>query len=124
MEEVEFFNDGKVSVTSARFRVGSNTYAMQGVTSVKRGQKDANKSPAILTALVGLGMMFGADQPSIKILGFLLFILGVFLFKKLKAEYSVYLNSASGESQALQSKDKSYIDRVIDALNESIVHRG
>ena len=124
MEEVEFFNDGKVSVTSARFRVGASTYAMQGVTSVKRGQKDANKFPAILMALIGIFMIFSADQISMKIVGIILIALGVLLFKKLKPEYSVYLNSSSGESQALQSKDRSYIDKVIDALNESIVHRG
>ncbi len=44
MEEVEFFNDGNVSVTSARFRVGASTYAMQGVTSVKRAKALLNKS--------------------------------------------------------------------------------
>lgn len=124
MEEVEFFNDGKVSVSSARFRVGASTYAMQGVTSVKRGQKDANKFPAILMCVIGIFMLIGAEGLSFKAIGIVLMILGVYLFRKLKPEFSVYLNSASGESQALQSKDKHYIDKVIDALNQSIVHRG
>lgn len=124
MEEVEFFNDGKVSVSSARFRVGADTYAMQGVTSVKRATKEANKVPAFLIALVGILMAFGADLVSTKLIGVVLIILGVILFRKLKPEYSVYLNSSSGESQALKSKDVIYIDQVIDALNKSIVHRG
>nr|WP_154324867.1 DUF6232 family protein [Pantoea sp. 201603H] len=124
MEEVEFFNDGKVSVSSARFRVGASTYAMQGVTSVKRGQKDANKLPAILMVAIGLFMLIGVEHFGSKSLGVLLMVIGVILFKKLKPEFSVYLNSASGESQALQSKDKGYIDKVIEALNQSIVHRG
>jgi len=124
MEEVEFFNDGNVSVTSARFRVGESTYAMQGVTSVKRAKKDANKLPAILMIFIGALMIFGADQTGTKILGGVLIIAGIIVFRKMKAEYSVYLNSSSGESQALKSKDVSYIDQVIDALNKSIVHRG
>ncbi|MEG3128141.1 DUF6232 family protein [Pantoea cypripedii] len=124
MEEVEFFNDGKVSVTSARFRVGASTYAMQGVTSVKRGQKDANKFPAILMVIIGIITLLGAEHLSAKAIGGVLIVLGVVIFKKLKPEFSVYLNSSSGESQALQSKDKEYIDKVINALNESIVHRG
>lgn len=124
MEEVEFFNDGNVSVSSARFRVGASTYAMQGVTSVKRAKKDANKFPAILMMFIGALMTFGADQIGTKIFGVVLVVAGIIIFRKLKAEYSVYLNSSSGESQALKSKDVLYIDQVIDALNKSIVHRG
>lgn len=124
MEEVEFFNDGNVSVSSARFRVGASTYAMQGVTSVKRAKKDANKFPAILMIFIGALMTFGADQIGSKIFGVVLVVVGIIVFRKMKAEYSVYLNSSSGESQALKSKDVSYIDQVIDALNKSIVHRG
>jgi len=124
MEEVEFFNDGKVSVSSARFRVGSSTYAMQGVTSVKRAIKEANKAPALLIVLVGILMACGADLTSTKLIGIALIAFGVILFRKLKPEYSVYLNSSSGESQALKSKDVIYIDEVIEALNKSIVYRG
>lgn len=124
MDEVEFFNDGRVSVTSARFRVGASTYAMQGVTSVKRGQKDANKLPAILMGVVGALILISANELGGKVFGFILVLLAVFIFKKLKSEFSVYLNSSSGESQALKSKDKNYIDQVINALNSSIVHRG
>lgn len=124
MDEVEFFNDGKVSVSSARFRVGTNTYAMQGVTSVKRGQKDPNKLPAVLLVIVGIFMLISADPVSTKAFGVIMIMLGFVIFKLLKPEFSVYLNSSSGESQALQSKDRNYIDQVIEALNQSIVHRG
>ncbi|VXC75531.1 QacE (fragment) [Enterobacterales bacterium 8AC] len=40
-------------------------------------------------------------------------------YKAIKPEYSVVLNSASGESQ-----NEKYINTVIDALNQSIGHRG
>ena len=68
--------------------------------------------------------MFSADQAVFKIFGLILIVVGIVIFKCLKSECSVFLNSASGESQALKSDDKSYINKVINALNESIVHRG
>ena len=49
------------------------------------------------------------------------------LFKQtepLLATYSVILATASGASQALTSKDKVYIERVVAALNDAIVKRG
>lgn len=124
MEEKEFYNNGNVSVTNARFRVGSNTYAMNGVTSVKRGQTDPNKGAPVVLGIIGLIVIFVATALSAKAFGVLMVIVAIIWFKKLTPEYSVYLNSASGESQALSSKNQRYIDEVINALNESIVHRG
>ncbi|MEA9389561.1 DUF6232 family protein [Acerihabitans sp. TG2] len=122
-EEKEFYTNGNVSITNARFRVGSTTYAMQGVTSVKKHRIAANKIWAILMVLAGLGMMFWAELSG-KVVGFVILILGVIIFKMLKDTYIVILNSSSGESQALNSKDEKYIDDVINSLNDAIVHRG
>lgn len=124
MEEKEFYNNDGVSVTNARFRVGTNTYAMNGVTSVKRGQTEPNRAAPIVLGIIGLITVFVATGLGAKAFGVLMVVLAIFWVKKLTPEYSVYLNSASGESQALSSKDKLYIDKVINALNESIVHRG
>ena len=74
--------------------------------------------------VVGALILISANELGGKVFGFILVLLAVFIFKKLKSEFSVYLNSSSGESQALKSKDKNYIDQVINALNSSIVHRG
>lgn len=123
MEEKEFYSNGNVSVSSARFRVGTNTYAMNGVTSVKRGQTVPNKTGPVVIGILGI-IIFCATGLSGKVIGLAMFALGIFWAKKITPEYIVYLNSASGESQALSSKDSVYIDEVINALNESIVHRG
>lgn len=124
MEETEFYNNGNVSVTSARFRVGTNTYAMNGVTSVKRGQTQPNKAAPVVMGLIGLAVLFAAAGIGAKAIGFIMVIIAIFWAKNITPDYIVYLNSASGESQALTSKDSVYIDQVINALNESIVHRG
>lgn len=124
MEEIEFFRRENVSVTNARFMVGSKTYAMNGVTSVKKGEKTKSKIIPILFVLTGVLLFFSTPGITARILASALVIIGVFAYKAIKPEYSVVLNSASGESQALTSQHEKYIDMVIDALNQSIVHRG
>ncbi|MFE8048642.1 DUF6232 family protein [Brenneria goodwinii] len=123
MDEVEFYNNENVSVTNARFRVGENTYAMNGVTSVKRGKTNPSKAGAVILGIIGVLMVLSGSV-SVKIIGGIMLIVAVLWFKAIKPEYIVFLNSSSGESQALSSKNEKYINDVINALNESIVHRG
>ena len=123
-KEIEFYRNGNVSITNARFMVGSTTYAMHGVTSVKRGEKIPSKVGPIITGIIGILMIFLAATLMFKAIGVLVVLFAIFWFKGLKTEYLVFLNSASGEAQALTSTDKSYIDSVIHHLNEAIIHRG
>ncbi|SEK65149.1 hypothetical protein SAMN04487787_1037 [Kosakonia sacchari] len=124
MEEVQFYNNGNVSITNSRFMVGSTTYAMNGVTSVKRGQTKPSKVAPVILAIIGLIMLFAAATLMFKGIGILLVVIAVAWFKSIKPEYIVFLNSASGESQALSSTDRKYIDDVIKSLNDAIIHRG
>ena len=41
-----------------------------------------------------------------------------------QGRYSVRITAAGGETDALVAKDRAYIERVVDALNEAIVRRG
>lgn len=123
MEEKAFFNQGNVSVSSARFIVDGQTYAMNGVTSVKTGRKDPSRWGPIILGIVGLVSLGGAAAGSV-ILGLTLIGLAVFWWTKQKPELSVVLSSASGEAQALKSKDAEFINGVIEALNSAIIHRG
>ncbi|HEY4437990.1 MAG TPA: DUF6232 family protein [Lelliottia sp.] len=124
MEEKEFYRNGNVSITNARFIVGSTTYAMNGVTSVKRGQTDPSKVGPVILAIIGLAMVFMAAAFLTKAIGVVIVIAAIAWFKAIKPDYMVFLNSSSGESQALTSQDKQYIDDVINSLNNAIIHRG
>lgn len=124
MEETEFYRNGDVSITNSRFIVGSTTYAMNGVTSVKRGQTDPSKVGPVVLAIIGIIMVFAAGTILFKGFGVLAVVAAVAWFKAIKPEYIVFLNSSSGESQALSSIDKKYIDDVINSLNNAIIHRG
>ncbi|WP_082190273.1 DUF6232 family protein [Frateuria defendens] len=120
MEEKIFFDQGGVSVSNARFIVHEKTYAMNGVTSVKQVVTLPSRGGPIIVGLFGLVAMFAGSI----IAGAALLAAAVFWWIKQKSDWLVVLSSSSGETQALTSKDRGYIDAVIAALNQSIVHRG
>jgi hypothetical protein len=57
-------------------------------------------------------------------MGLIMLGLAIFWWTKQKPELSVVLSSSSGEAQALGSKDAAYINSVVEALNNAIIHRG
>ncbi|PKM19840.1 MAG: QacE [Gammaproteobacteria bacterium HGW-Gammaproteobacteria-15] len=122
MEEKVFFNQGNVTVSNSRFIVNGQTYAMSNVTSVKSGEIAPNHGAAVILGFIGLACLLGSG--GMFFFGLLLIGLAIYMFMKNKPTYSVILNTASGENQALTSTDKQYIVQVINSLNESIVNRG
>jgi hypothetical protein len=92
---------------------------MNGVTSVKRGLKEPPRSLPIALLFIGAGIMFVH-----KGLGYLLLAIAILWLAMQRDKHTIMLNSASGESQALTSTDKEYIQSIINALNEAIIHRG
>ena len=123
MEEKVFFDQGGVSVSNSRFIVHGQTYAMNGVTSVKQAVKNPSRLGPIVLGFFGLMLLLGGSTTSV-IWAVILLALAVFWWIKQKPEWIVVLNSSSGETQALTSQDRTYIDGVINALNNSIIHRG
>jgi hypothetical protein len=57
-------------------------------------------------------------------LGILTILFGVLALSVAKSEYSVILNTSSGEAEALKSKDREFIENVVSALNQAIIARG
>ena len=124
MEETEFYKDGNVSITNARFMVDSTTYAMNGVTSVKRGQTNPSKVWPVIMAIIGVGVVFAAAALMAKAICVVIVLLAIAWFKAIKPDYILFLNSSSGESQPLSITEKHYIHVEINSLNNAIIHRG
>jgi hypothetical protein len=122
MDEQVFFEHGNVKVTNARFIVGSQTYAMNGVTSVKSSVTPPSRGGLIIAIVVGLLMLAG--PVGMKLLGVGLIAFAAWMLSQQKSLHAVFLSSASGEVQALADTDDAYIDGVVHALNEALVHRG
>lgn len=96
---------------------------MNGVTSIKSRIVPANRTLGIVLLIVGILMVVGASGGG-KVLGLLVAGLGGYLLSRAKATHIVLLHSSSGEAQALSAQDEPYIQSVINALNEALVHRG
>lgn len=122
MEEQIFFDQAGVSVSNARFIVHGQTYAMNNVTSVKQSVIEPSRAGPVILILLGLIIMLGGGTGIV--IGLATIALGIFWISKQKAIWIVDLNTASGETQALRSTNREYIDSVIHALNQSIIHRG
>ncbi|HAQ66141.1 MAG TPA: QacE [Bacteroidales bacterium] len=118
-EEKVFLDERGVKVTNARFVTYSKTHALSGITSVSTFTVSPSKKGPIIVAVLGLIAL------AIKWwLGIILIAAGVGWFLSLKDEYQVVLSSSSGNEDALTDRDSAFIGRVVDALNEAIIHRG
>lgn len=123
MDEKTFFESGNVKVTNARFIVGSRTYAMSGVTSVKSHVEEPKRGGPIIVGLLGLIITLIGTVTAI-VIGLVLIAAAVMMLIGQKPEYSVILSSSSGEVQALSSEDEAHISGVINSLNDVLIHRG
>ena len=119
MEEKEFFRYEDVTVTNSRFIVASQTFAMSNITSVRASQTPPKRFWPIILILVGL--LFSASTAAI---GIGLIVVGGVWLALQKTYYHVALTTAGGETQALTSEQREYIEKVVRALNDAIVHRG
>jgi hypothetical protein len=122
--EPVILQEADVTVTTARFIVGGQTYAMSGITAVRSFVYHPSiAGPIILIILGVLGLLIGPGVGA-RVFGLLLAVGGVFWLTKKKPTYSVLLSSSSGEHRALSHKDGTYINRIVGAVNEAIVQRG
>lgn len=119
MDEKVFFKQGSVKVTSARFINGGQTYAMSNVTSVKTFEQKPQRTGGVVAAIIGLVMLAAAPLIGAAIIGFAIY----YLYQQ-KATYHVMLSTSAGESSALTTDHREYLEDVVEALNLAIVHRG
>ena len=123
MDEKIFFEQGNIKVTNARFIVGAETHAMNGVTSVKSHAISPNRTGPIIGIVIGLLILLSAESSG-KVFGLLIAGVAGWIFYKQKATHSVVLRSASGEVQAHTSQNEPLIGGIVQALNDALIHRG
>ena len=119
MDEKTFFEYEDVKVTNTRFITGSQTFAMSNITSVKAFEQKPKRLFGILALIVGLGVAI--QSPVIGIL--IAAAAGLYLYMQ-KTVFHVMLSTSGGESSALKTFQRDYLDKIVSALNNAIVHRG
>jgi hypothetical protein len=128
-DEVNYYSDQLgVRITNARAIMQNKTYSMANLSSVSMWVDMPKRLwPALLIILGFLQTVScaaGRDTKGMALLGILALGWGIAWIATLKPTYWVRLTAAGGEANALRSKQKDYIQTVINALNEAIVKRG
>lgn len=119
MNEQTFFEYNDVKVTSSRFISGGQTYAMSNVTSVKPYEKKPSRFWGIVALLIGIVIAINSLVPGLIIAGCAAF----YLYSQ-KTVFHVLLSTSAGETKALVTYQRDYLNKVIAALNDAIVARG
>ena len=129
MTEETYFSDGSVTIAGNRADIWGKTYIIGHVTSVQVITKTPNRTLPIILFLVGIisGLVAFADRESALTcggLGVVLLLLGAAIYKTQATRHVLRIALASGEADALASRDAGYVRRVADALNRAIAEQG
>lgn len=119
--ETTFYQDSLVTVTQSRYITQSKTYAMRNISSVHVFEIEKSKVTPVLMILLGIPVLF---LSKIFWVGLILMSLGILLFISVKNEYTVRISTNAGEADSTISKDKEYIQKIVNALNDAMIHRG
>lgn len=123
MEEKTFLNESGVTVTNTRYIFMVNkspqTQAMSGITAVSEAKNLGGLPAAIILGIIGLLTMAGSFTA-----GLIILAIAAAIYYFFKPNHFVVTTSASGVSKGFFSKDKEFVQRIISALNESIISRG
>jgi len=119
--EVTFYQDVNVTVTQSRYVTNSKTYAMRNISSVHIFEIIKNRTLPIMMVIIGFLMLFSESS---RILGLILSALGILILVLTKNEFTVRISINAGEVNSIVSKDRLYVQNIVNALNEAIVYRG
>lgn len=124
-DEKIYYQKDNVLVTSTRAEMAGKTLVMSNITSVSLAVIPPDGGCATLIMIGGgllvlVSLMALTSMWPIALIGVGIAILGYWLMPK-DTTYAVNLSSSSGESRALQSPDKAYIEEIISAIKQAIV---
>ncbi len=119
MEEKTFFEYEGVKVTNARFVVDGQTFAMSNVTSVNPLTVPPKRLWGYVLLIIGIGTLIPNPFFGVPIIA-----IAAYVIYKQKPTYHIMLRTSGGETKALTTYQRQYLDKVVSALNEAIVHRG
>ena len=128
-QEEIIHSDSDVSVTTTRVIIRGTTYALRNITSVRMAFTPPRTGCAIILLIAGIIYMLtalpevfqGRAGATVFVFAGLVTAVAVLWLRSLKKDYHVAISSSSGEANALTSKDKGYIEGVVNSINEAIV---
>ena len=117
MNEQVFFDNGDISITSARCILGGKTVPVRSLNSVSMlVQKPSYLWPIILI-IIGLIVLFNGSW----LIGLILAALGAAWLYFARPTYFVPNETSSGSSDAFSSKDRGLVEEIVNAINDAII---
>ena len=126
-EQTFYSDEAGVRITGTRAIFYNTTYSMANIASIRTVKIPPKRTGAIWTIIIGVGLSiigFSIDLSILTIVGVVILLLGILWVWKASGEYHIMITSSSGEASALKSKDRDYISRIAQAMNEAIISRG
>jgi Family of unknown function (DUF6232) len=128
VKETTILQEGLVKVTNLRTIIGTQTFPISDIASVNL-TKQAKSYRSLLVVFVGILLIAWAviDETTqfreFFNIGIFLAVIGIVLFMVARPTYAVQIGSASGETTILSSTDKSFIQKIVMAMNNAIGYR-
>lgn len=128
-DDIVYYSDNQgVKITSTRFIVESSTYPLQGITSITTAAIKPSRVLPIILGLAGvlLFIFIGLQhrEKQMLALGGFMFVISIIWLILLKDRYSVRISTSAAQTDAVVSKNQSYINDVARALNDAFIQRG
>jgi hypothetical protein len=125
--ETKIFEAPGVLITNARCILANTTYATANISSVRITMKNGAAPFIVFGVIFALFALVGfANGANGIVAGLVTGAIAFALFyaaSKAKT-YFVVMHTNSGEVQALSSKDYPFIQKIVEGINNAIVHRG
>jgi hypothetical protein len=130
VNEITLLKEGNVKITSSRVMIGTKSYALSDIMSVRVHENEPRLfTPIFFMLMVGVCLALVALTNMQELshyltigsyIGVTTFIL--FLLSR-KTKYSVRVKSSVGELNILEAQDKDHVEKIVGAMNEAIINR-
>ena len=129
MYETTILQEGLVRITNRRTLIGTQTYPMSEIKSVRVTKRGKNTRPIWLVPIGFLLLLWSiVDQTGyyreLFNWGIVLSLLGLVLVAVAKPSYVIQVRSTAGIRDILGSTDLTFIQRIVGAMNRVIGGRG
>jgi hypothetical protein len=128
VKERTILQEGLVKVTNLRTLIGTQTYSISQIQSVRVTKQARSYRPlwlAILGILLILWAYFDETGGFIAFFGIgTLLIVAVLATFLAKPSYAVQIGTPAGELSVLSSRNIGFIQKIVKAINNAIAQRG
>lgn len=122
-KEKVFYRDLTVKVTQFRYITDNKTYAIKNISFVTINKTIGCRFCAKLTIITGLIALFIPNDFQI-IIGGILVVLGIIWYISIKDLFTVCIGTNGKTINSITSNNKDYIEKIVDAVNQAIIHKG